>query len=166
MSYTPPDQDGIYTHLLEFGVQLGAPINSNCIIFQRAGRSEAQLELYTYLDGETNTGVWVPETIANYSWQLFESVTEGGLPGASAGARLFKDGVQLVAGTTYVPNIVSRRSNLIGGSNYRLQGVYESDGHFLGRIAEILVHTRNVSESERSVIENSLSWKWQVPLGH
>jgi hypothetical protein len=160
VSFSPQgNQPPYYTHLIDLGTTMG--LHEDSILISRGGAAESELEFYVYVQGENAAGFVIGEAVGNFSWQLLEGVMEGGLPGGPTAGRLFRNGLTVVSGTLLVPRIVARRSNLLGGSNFRTDTGIEVDGHFRGRFGEVILFARSLTDAERRRVEEYLGAKWR-----
>jgi hypothetical protein len=79
-------------------------------------------------------------------------------------AQLRIDGIEIGRAALALPRSIARTHNFIGNNHYYLDQNTTQCDPFVGRIGEILLYARAVSESERAAIEGYLSAKWGVPL--
>jgi hypothetical protein len=79
-------------------------------------------------------------------------------------AQLRIDGIEVARAALALPRSIARTHNFIGNNHYYLDQNTTQCDPFVGRIGEVLLYARAVSDSERAAIERYLSAKWGVPL--
>jgi hypothetical protein len=141
-----------------------APENSesNCILLCRQDNPSTQVwyQVWAGADG----GKWDQPAIMNrlvaQSWQIFTVVAAAGDPSAQATVSMYENGALAGTGLSYVPNVVTRRSNFLGHSNYFGQSTNDPD--YRGDIGEVVIFARALSDAERIGVHRYLSTKWAL----
>ncbi len=102
---------------------------------------------YWYKQGIYSSTLSSSYTSNTYSSWIFSN-------GATTPARLYINGVQVATDTTFLPQDL--KGNLSIGQKYT--GGATTD--FSGRISEVIIYTRAVTDSERQAVEQYLKLKW------
>lgn len=103
---------------------------SDNILFARNATSP-DLTFEVYNGGNSGGKVTATGVIALKQWQHFAATMD-----ASGNVTLYKNGIAVTNGVTYVPNAVGRTNNFVGHSNMA------PDGYYFGKIDDLRLYTR------------------------
>ncbi len=115
---------------------------------------------YEGWNGATGDQTWTTTNpIVNGSEDLYEAVQAAGAAGSLTAVNHYLAGAAQASGgqagsSTHVPNAIARTSNYIGRSNWA------ADSYFSGTMSEILLYNTAFNTTQRVIIENYLSAKW------
>ncbi len=131
-----------YNRILDFGNGQGV---NNLILCRKGTTNTINWIAFTPSGSTTLDGT---DLLTLSQYKLFAGAQN------AAAAQLFVNGALAASGSGAAPANVALSSNLIGKSNW------SGDPLFQGEIAEILVYSRLLSESERQQVENYLNQKY------
>jgi hypothetical protein len=146
---------------LDFGPSLD---QQDSLIFTRSGNGPSPLtELeYTTTLGLTPTPLRSSDgQVTEGAWQIFAVVSGAGEAGGPCWVSMYKNGLEVSGGTSTVPTLVERKTNLIGRSKWPApDGAASTDPDYQGDFAEIILYARALDETQRSGVEAYLEKKW------
>jgi hypothetical protein len=131
---------------------LGNGAGVDNVVLGRAGSTNG---LQYFTNSSNNTVGWfnTGSGLAANTASVFGVYQAGGTVDSNVTAFVTVDGTTVGSGSVYVPKVTSRSVNYIGKS-------YWSDGYFQGRIAEVVVYSRELSSGERSGVQAYLATKY------
>jgi hypothetical protein len=133
-------------------VALGNGPGTDNVVLGRAG-STSGLQYFTNDSnnavGWFNTGSGLTTNTAS----VYGVHQPGGAVNSSVTAFVSINGTTVGSGSVYVPRVTSRGVNYIGKS-------YWSEGYFQGRIAEVVIYSRQLSSGERTGVQTHLANKY------
>ncbi|MCW5552956.1 MAG: Ig-like domain-containing protein [Verrucomicrobiae bacterium] len=110
------------------------------ILFARSGTSSG-ITFEVYNGGVTGGKVTANGVIQLNHWQHFAATMD-----AAGFVKIYKDGVVIATGTTAVPNLVAR------ANNYVARSAWSGDGYYGGRMDDVRVYKRVLSDEEITAI--------------
>jgi len=135
--WAKPTSNGNYERFIDLGETDGA--NNTNIILYRSGTSD-DLRIYSG-NGSTALSVVATNAIIKNEWHHYAATID-----SSGKSIIYRDGILLASGTTYVPVNISRTYNYIGKSNW------SSNDLFTGSIDEI--HISNIAHTPKEIYES------------
>jgi hypothetical protein len=155
VSYSATQTTQGWQRIFDFGNGTG----SNNFMMGRYGNSANTY--YESWNGGSGDQTWTTTNpIVNGSENLYEAVQTGGTAGNLTAVSHYLAGAgQAASGaagssSTHVPNAIARTSNYIGRSNWA------ADNYFSGTMSEILLYDTAFTTTQRVILENYLSAKW------
>lgn len=110
------------------------------ILFARSGVSSG-ITFEVYNGGVTGGKVTANGVMVLNSWQHFAATMD-----ATGFVKIYKDGAVIATGTTAVPNLVAR------ANNYVARSAWTGDGYYGGRMDDVRVYKRVLSDEEIAAI--------------
>jgi gliding motility-associated-like protein len=154
VSYNAPQTAQGWQRIFDFGN--GAGSNN----FMTGRRAASASTYYEGWNGAAGDQTWTTtNAISNGTEALYEAVQQPGAAGTLTAVAFYLSGANQAANgsagaNTHIPNAIVRTSNYVGRSNWA------ADNYFSGTMSEILLYNTACNTTQRVILENYLSAKW------